>query len=235
MLRFLLVVALVVAIAPRVTTWILARGDVAHAPKDLPTLTGDDRRAAIVLGAGLVGERPSAILADRIEAATALLDSGRVDLLIMSGDNSTEYYDEPTAMRQQAIDLGAPSNQVAADYAGRRTWDTCKRAHDVFGIRDAVVVTSSFHVDRAIATCRAAGITTRGYSVSDASHSIGNRTKWRVRELAATGRALLDAWVIRPAPAVGGDPIDPYDPCQLAASLAPSDAAGEPQLPGSCN
>jgi hypothetical protein len=45
---------------------------------------------------------------------------------------------------------------------------------------------------------------------------------WRTRELAATGRALLDAWVLKPAPAVGGEPIDPYDPCELRDSLAPS-------------
>jgi hypothetical protein len=45
---------------------------------------------------------------------------------------------------------------------------------------------------------------------------------WRTRELAATGRALLDAWWLKPEPAVGGDRIDPYDPCELRASLAPS-------------
>jgi vancomycin permeability regulator SanA len=177
-----------------------------------------------VLGAGVVGEQPSPLLRDRIEGAVELFESGRVDLLVMSGDNSTEYYDEPTVMRRYAIDQGIPATSVAADYAGRRTWDTCTRAHDVFGIDDAIVVTNSFHVDRAVTTCRAGGVDATGFSVSDSGHSLGNRARWRARELAASGRALADAWWLRPEPAVGGDRIDPWDPCELRESLAPSDA-----------
>ena len=221
----LVVVLVAIVIGPRGATFLLARGDVAHRVGDIDRLGAGRHRAAIVFGAGLRGERPSALLRDRIDAAVQLLDEGRVDLLVMSGDNSTEYYDEPTVMRHYAIEAGAPTEQVAADYAGRRTWDSCVRARRVFGIRDAVVVTNAFHVDRAAITCRAAGIDTTGYSVDDSGYRIQNRVVWRTRELAATGRALLDAWVLRPAPAVGGDTIDPYDPCALLASLAPSDTA----------
>ncbi|MCW2925358.1 MAG: putative integral rane protein [Thermoleophilia bacterium] len=220
-----LLLLLVVVFAPRATTWMLARGDIAHRPADLPRLAAGHHRAAIVLGAGLQGERPSPLLADRISAAVRLLGEDRADLLLMSGDNSTEFYDEPTAMRTAAIEAGVAPEQVAPDYAGRRTWDTCVRARRVFGIRDAVIVTSAFHVDRAVASCRAAGIHVTGYSVSDDRFSVKHRAVWRTRELAATGRGLLDAWVLRPEPAVGGDRIDPYDPCELFASLAPSVAA----------
>jgi vancomycin permeability regulator SanA len=125
-------------------------------------------------------------------------------------------------MRRAAIEEAAPAEQDAPDYAARRNWDTCVRAREVFGIEHAVVVTSAFHVDRAVATCRAAGIDVTGYSVSDARFSARHRGVWRTRELAATGRALLDAWVLKPSPAVGGEEIDPYEPCELYASLAPS-------------
>ncbi|MCW2926975.1 MAG: hypothetical protein JWM86_943, partial [Thermoleophilia bacterium] len=57
-----------------------------------------------------------------------------------------------------------------------------------------------------------------------------NRAAWRTREPAATVRALVDAWIIRPEPAVGGAAINPYEPCELYASLAPSvrqEAAGD--------
>ncbi|MCW2928867.1 MAG: hypothetical protein JWM86_2835, partial [Thermoleophilia bacterium] len=184
----LMAAVVVVLLAPRATTWLLARGDVAHRPADLPRLAEGDRRAAIVLGAGLVGKRPSPLLEDRIDAAVGLLDAGRVDLLLMSGDNTTQYYDEPSAMRRRAIEDGAPAQLVAPDYAGRRTWDTCVRARQVFGIEQAVVVTSAFHIDRAIATCRAAGIDVTGYSVDESRHGVRNRAAWRTRELAATGR-----------------------------------------------
>jgi vancomycin permeability regulator SanA len=216
------VLLVVVIAAPRVTTWVLARGEVVHHVSDLPKLGAGDRRAAIVLGAGLKNKQPSPLLADRIDAAVDLLRNDRVDLLLMSGDNTTQYYDEPSAMRRAAIQDGAPANVVAPDYAGRRTWDTCMRARQVFGIKHAVVVTSAFHIDRAVVSCRAAGIDVVGYSVPDGRFSPRHRAVWRTRELAATGRALLDAWVLKPAPAVGGDRIDPYQPCQLYASLAPS-------------
>ena len=223
----LVTVALVGAAAillPRATTWAMARGEVKHSVDDLPVLAGDEHRAAIVLGAGLKGEEPSPLLRERIDAAIRLLDADRVDLLVMSGDNSTQYYDEPTVMRRYAIDHGVTADQVAADYAGRRTWDSCTRARDIFGIDEAIVVTNSFHVDRAVMTCNAAGVDTTGYSVSDSHHALHNRAKWRVRELAASGRALADAWIVHPKPAVGGDQIDPWDPCELRDSLAPSDA-----------
>jgi vancomycin permeability regulator SanA len=218
----MVVLLAVVLAAPRITTWVLARGDVAHHVSDLPKLGAGDRRAAIVLGAGLKNKRPSPLLADRIDAAVDLLDHDRVDLLLMSGDNTTQYYDEPSAMRRAAIEDGAPASVVAPDYAGRRTWDTCMRARQIFGIKHAVVVTSAFHVDRAVVSCRAAGIDVVGYSVPDGRFSPKHRAVWRTRELAATGRALLDAWVLKPAPAVGGNRIDPYQPCELYASLAPS-------------
>jgi vancomycin permeability regulator SanA len=225
LLLVILAVVVAVLVAPRVASWTVARGNVVQRAADVPVLEDGEHRAAVVFGAGLVGERPSPLLRERIDAAIELLELDRVDLLVMSGDNSTEYYDEPTVMRSYAIDQGAPPHQVAPDYAGRRTWDSCMRARDIFGIDEAVVVTNAFHVDRATVSCRAAGIDAMGLSVDDSGHALGNRLKWRARELAATGRGLLDAWVLKPEPAVGGEAIDPWDPCALYASLAPSVAA----------
>ena len=231
-LLLLVSLLLLVGVVPRLVTWALARGEIAHAPSDIPRLAPDEQRAAIVLGAGLKDNHPSPLLDDRIVAAASLYRQHRVNALIVSGDNSTRYYDEPSAMRQRALDLKVPATVIAPDYAGRRTWDTCIRARKVFGIRQAIVVTSSFHIDRAIATCKAAGIDTVGYSVSDARFSRKHRTVWRIRELPATTRALLDAWILHPSPAVGGTPIDPFDPCSIQRSLPPAEAARNAKLTG---
>jgi vancomycin permeability regulator SanA len=225
LLLVVLIAVIAVIGAPRLASWTVARGHVVPRASDVPVLQDGEHRAAVVLGAGLVGERPSRLLRERIDAAIELLEQDRVDLIVMSGDNSTEYYDEPTVMRRYALEHGAPAHQVAPDYAGRRTWDSCVRARDVFGLDEAVIVTNAFHVDRATVSCRAAGLDATGLSVDDSGHSLGNRIAWRARELAATGRGLLDAWVLKPEPAVGGDPIDPWDPCALYASLAPSVAS----------
>lgn len=222
--RALIFIALMAAAAllPRAVSWALARGDVVRREADLPRLRSGEHLVAIVPGAGVVDRRPTPLLQDRIDAAVRLLEQGRVDLLLMSGDNATPWYDEPSAMRRRALELGAAPQRVAVDYAGRRTWDTCVRAHDVFGVRHAVLVTSAFHVDRAVMTCSAAGIDASGLSVDDGEYTSGHRARWRLRELAATARAISDGFVTRPDPAVGGDPVDPYDPCELHASLAPS-------------
>jgi vancomycin permeability regulator SanA len=229
----ILVLGLIVGgVIPRLTTWAIATGDTVHAVSDLPRLQPGDRVAAIVLGAGLNGTHPSPLLEDRIDAAAELYKAHRVNALIMSGDNTTRYYDEPTAMRQRALELKVPAAVIAPDFAGRRTWDTCMRARKVFGITRAVVVTSSFHIDRAIATCKAAGIETVGYSVSDARFSWQHRLQWRLRELPATTRALLDAWILRPDPAVGGTPIDPFNPCSIQRSLPPAEQGRNAKLTG---
>jgi vancomycin permeability regulator SanA len=232
LLALLVALLLVVGVVPRITTWALDLGSTAHAPDDLPRLGRGDKVAAIVLGAGLVDNKPSRLLDNRIEAAADLYKDHRVNAIIVSGDNTTRYYDEPSAMRQRLLDLKVPATAIAPDYAGRRTWDTCVRARKVFGLSSAIVVTSSFHIDRAVATCKAAGIDTVGYSVSDASFTWKNRTKWRVRELPATTRALLDAWIVRPDPAVGGDAIDPFDPCSIQNSLPPAEQTRNAKLTG---
>jgi vancomycin permeability regulator SanA len=196
-LLILVSLLLLVGVVPRLVTWAIARGEIAHAPRDIPRLAQGQERAAIVLGAGLKDNHPTPLLDDRIVAAANLFKQHRVNALVVSGDNTTRYYDEPSAMRQRALDLKVPATVIAPDYAGRRTWDTCTRAHKVFGITQAIVVTSSFHIDRAVATCKAAGIDTVGYSVSDARFSRRHRTIWRVRELPATTRARTASTLAR--------------------------------------
>src|SRR5512134_3841451 len=93
------------------------------------------RRVAIVFGAGLRRDgTPTAILRDRVETAAELYFGGKVEKILMSGDNRFDYYNEPEAMRQYALSLGVPVQAIAVDYAGRRTYDTCYRARAIFGV-----------------------------------------------------------------------------------------------------
>ncbi|HYP51868.1 MAG TPA: ElyC/SanA/YdcF family protein, partial [Pyrinomonadaceae bacterium] len=120
-------------------------------------------RIAIVFGAGVrENGEPSHALEDRIITAAELYRSGRVRKILMSGDNRFENYNEPAAMREQAIKRGVPSENVIADFAGRRTYDTCYRAKEIFGVERAVLVTHEFHLNRAIYLCQAAGIDSVG-------------------------------------------------------------------------
>jgi SanA protein len=207
----------------------------AQATGALPKVTGGQHRIALVLGAGLNGNgTPSAVLRDRIRAGVQLLDRGVVDMLLMSGDNSVDGYSEPSAMRTAAMAQGVPADKIAVDYGGRRTWDSCARAKRVFGVRHTVVVTNDFHRARSVVLCKAAGITVDG-AVGTRSSNYGGYYGWLAREMVASWRGAVDAWVHHPAVAVGGRPIDPYDPCAVWGSLSEPDRfVAAHQAPDGC-
>jgi SanA protein len=87
----------------------------------------------------------------------------KVQKLLMSGDNSTIHYDEPSAMKAYAVAHGALPRDVIRDYAGLHTFDTCYRARHVFGVTQAVFVSQAFHLPRAIFLARHLGIDAYGF------------------------------------------------------------------------
>lgn len=172
-------------------------GDAAAVPR---------RQVAIVLGAGLAPDGgPSAMLAARVDAGLALLRAGRVRLLLFSGDNGTVEHNELAAMLNYALRRGAPRHAIALDYAGFDTYDSCYRARRIFAVSSAVVVTQDFHVARAVYLCRRQGIDAVGYGLPDWSlYGAGAMRGLELREILARTKAVLDADVTRPVPAVMG-------------------------------
>lgn len=165
-------------------------------------------RVAIVFGAGLRRDgRPTAVLYDRVLTAVQLYQQGKVQKLLMSGDNQFENYNEPASMRQAAIELGVPETDIVLDYAGQRTYDTCYRARYIFGLQEAVLVTQSFHLPRALFLCETLGLSAVGISADQRTYLRGSQVVWNVREVMATAAALWDVWVARPTPILG-EPIE---------------------------
>ena len=162
------------------------------------------KRVAIVFGAGLRRDgTPTAILRDRIETGAKLYLDGKVEKLLMSGDKSFENYNEPKAMRQYALSLGVPSENIVLDYAGRRTYDTCFRAKAIFGVESALLVTQKFHMPRALFLCNALGITASGVEANNRNYWRGSLVIWNFREQLATVAAFLDIYVDKPSPILG--------------------------------
>ena len=151
------------------------------------------RSVAMVLGAQVYADGTlSEFLRARLAMARDLYRAGKVRAVLVSGDNMSFDYNEPDAMRQWLIDEGVPADKVVADYAGFDTSDSCQRARRIFGVTEMVVLTQSFHIRRAVALCRDAGIDTVG--VGDDSVAVYRRP-WLIgtaREQGATVKALLD-------------------------------------------
>ncbi len=169
------------------------------------------RPVAVVFGAGLWRDgSPTPVLKDRVETAAQLYFAGKVEKLLMSGDNRTADYNEPEAMREYARSLGVPDKDIVLDYAGRRTYDTCYRAGAIFGLTDVILVTQDFHLPRAIYTCNMLGLDAVGVTAQGRVYRRSSVVYWNVRELAATVTALVDVHVTHPLPVLGSpEPIFP--------------------------
>ncbi len=170
-------------------------------------------KVAIVFGAGLQRNgKPTTVLRDRVETASKLYQSGKVAKLLMSGDNRTQYYNEPAAMKEFAIELGVPSEDIVLDFAGWRTYDTCYRAKAIFGVDEALLVTQAFHLPRALITCSTLGIKSHGVAADNRQYRLMTKLLWNLRETAAVIGAYFDLFLIHPIPILGKpEPIIPID------------------------
>ncbi len=206
-LLVILLLAPVLGVLPRLITGVYARSHIINIEKVQPS------PVAIVFGAGLWRDgTPTPVLRDRVETAAELYFAGKVEKLLMSGDNSRQDYNEPQAMRDYAISLGVPDTVIALDYAGRRTYDTCYRARDIFGIRSAILVTQSFHLPRAIYTCNALGIKATGIPADQRDYRKGSLAYWNLREIPASLVALWEVHISKPLPVLGDpEPIFPLE------------------------
>ncbi|MCF3129498.1 SanA/YdcF family protein [Streptomyces olivochromogenes] len=183
--------ACVLALLP--STWLyVSTADRLRTTADVPRA-----EVAVVFGAGLWQGEPSPYLAHRLDAAAKLYRAGRIEVVLVTGDNSREDYDEPDAMRAYLGKHGVPDSRIVSDYAGFDTWDSCVRAKKIFGVDRAVLISQGFHIRRAVALCEAAGVDSYGVGV-DAKHD----ATWYyggTREVFAAGKAALDA-VFEPDP-----------------------------------
>jgi SanA protein len=118
---------------------------------------------AIVFGAGLNPDgTPMPALEDRILYAANLYRNAKVQSILMSGDRRSDSYDEPATMRTYAIKLGVPEKAIILDNAGFRTFDTCYRAKNIFHLDAAILVTTDYHLPRALFLCNSLGIDSTG-------------------------------------------------------------------------
>ena len=189
---------LLVLVLPRAVTAFYSLNRI-YQEQDAPS-----SRVAIVFGAGLRRDgTPTPILRDRVETAAQLYFGGKVQKILMSGDNRFEYYNEPESMRQYALSLGVPDAAIALDYAGRRTYDTCYRAKAIFGASEALLVTQKFHLPRALFLCNALGLKSYGIEADNNRYRRISLLIWNLREQIATVGAFIDVYWSNPVPVLG--------------------------------
>jgi len=191
---------------PRLITSITSINKI----KTIANVTNE--KVAIVFGAGLLRDgTPSPVLKDRVSTAAQLYFAGKIQKILMSGDNRFVDYNEPASMQAFALELGVPEAAIVLDYAGRRTYDTCYRAKYIFGLDQAILVTQKYHLPRALFTCNGIGLKSIGVTADLRTYHPNSLTFWNIREIPATLVALWQVWVSHPLPVMGDPEPIVYD------------------------
>lgn len=147
---------------------------------------------AMVFGAGLNrAGGPSAMLYDRVATAADLYKGKKVEKLLMTGDNGKVNYNEVEVMRQTAISLGVPDQDIVLDYAGFNTWDSCYRAREVFSLKQATLVTQRFHLPRALHTCNYLNVKSVGVAADRQPYPTSANELRELPALAATAFRII--------------------------------------------
>ena len=179
-----------------------ASDKVFNSTKEIP-----HNKVGLFLGTGkiLSNGRINLYYKYRIEAAVVLFKAGKVDFILVSGDNSKKDYDEPSTIKEDLINKGIPSNKIYLDYAGFRTLDSVVRCKEIFGQSSITVISQQFHNERAIYIAKRKDINAIGFNAKDVNVHYGFKT--RLRERFARVKMVLDL-IIGKKPKFSGEKIE---------------------------
>jgi SanA protein len=178
-----------------------SRGRLFDDPAALPKT-----RVALVFGTtDRVDGRENQYFRYRIDAAEQLWKAEKIDTIIVSGDNSSKYYNEPEKMQQALIERGIPAGRILCDRAGLRTLSSVVRAKEIFSVDRIVFISQRFQNERAIYLAQANGMEAIGFNARDVTARMGFKT--RVREVGARVLMWLDVHVLGTRPEFLGEKI----------------------------
>ncbi|SEM77712.1 SanA protein [Chryseobacterium taichungense] len=174
---------------------------VSYETSDLPAA-----KTALLLGTSktLNNGFPNAYFYNRIYAAVELYKSGKIQYIIVSGDNSRKDYNEPEDMQFALMERGIPKGRIFLDFAGFRTLDSVVRAKEIFGQKKIIIVSQKFHNERAVFLARQNGMDVFGYNALDVNQYAGFKTN--MREYLAKAKAYWDL-IFGVEPKFGGEKV----------------------------
>ena len=126
----------------------------------------------------------------RINATVALYKAGKIDFVVVSGDNGNKNYDEPTDFKEELVKNGIPENKIFLDYAGFRTLDSVVRIKEIFSQNSVTIISQKFHNERAIYLAKHFDIKAVGFNAKDVSGRYG--LKVQIREYLARVKVFVD-------------------------------------------
>ncbi len=141
----------------------------------------------------------------RIKATVELYEADKIDFVLVSGDNGSIYYNEPSTIKKDLIKKGIPEDRIFLDYAGFRTLDSIVRAKVVFGLDNVTIISQKFHNERAIYLANQKGLNAIGYNAKDIPGEFGYKVQFR--EYFARVKVFLDL-LLKTEPKFYGNKIE---------------------------
>ena len=159
------------------------------------------KKAALLLGTAkyIARGKQNYFYTYRIRAAVKLWKEGKVKAIVVSGDNSTKHYNETARMQKDLIKAGVPSKYITLDYAGFRTLDSVVRAEAIFDLKDYIIVSQKFHLERALFIAKAKGQKVIGFMAKDIPGTAA-AYRMKAREYLARAKAFLDVYILNTQP-----------------------------------
>lgn len=204
LLRIMLLLAILLLLVVVVSNQLIghsSRKYIYDSEEQIPA-----NRVGLVLGTAPFVRRdvPNPYFQNRMAAAARLYHAGKVEYLVVSGDNRTPWYNEPEQMRRELLRLDVPDSLIYLDYAGLRTLDSVVRCSEIFGQNGFTVISQEFHNQRAIFIARRKGIDAIGFNALNVP--AGQSLKTRFREYFARVKVFYDL-LIRKQPRHMGERI----------------------------
>lgn len=164
-----------------------AKGKTYSSIKEIPK-----NRVGLVLGTSkkISSGQANPYYTNRINATVELFKAKKIDFVLVSGDNATIYYNEPSTIKKDLLKEGIPEDKIFLDYAGFRTLDSMVRANVVFGLDSVTVISQKFHNERAIFLAKRKGLNAIGYNAEDITGQQGYKVQFR--EYFARVKVFLD-------------------------------------------
>jgi len=189
-LKILLLLVVFLLIGLSITDSIVsfkARNLIFDSTQEIPK-----NKVGLILGAGKFTSSGhiNSYYKHRLDATIELYNAGKIEFILISGDNSRKTYDEPTTFKTDLIANGIPEHKIFLDYAGFRTLDSVIRAKAIFGQDSITIISQKFHNERAIYIAQSYDIEAIGFKATDGYNH--KRSKTRVREYFARAKASID-------------------------------------------
>lgn len=134
-----------------------------------------------------------------------MLKANKIKYLIISGDNSTQDYNEPAMMRKDLMQAGIDSTIIYLDYAGFRTFDSMVRVKEIFGQTEVTIISQKFHNERAIFIAQKEQIEAIGFNAQDVP--LHADLKVKTREKLARVKVFVD-YIFQTKPKFLGEKIN---------------------------